>query len=351
MIRTVAIALSGGVDSMIAAYLLKKEKYNLLGLHFLTGFENQASATKKSDPNEIDRIGDQLGISVHVVDLSRDFNAMVVNYFTRSYLRGKTPNPCLKCNPAIKFGLLMDRARQLGASHLATGHYARILGGPDNRMRLLKGKDTRKDQSYFLAFLNQTQLAGSIFPLGGMTKDQVKKMAKEQNLTPLNTNESQDICFIKDGNYTDFLANQPGFQPRPGKIVDSSGNFIGTHQGLHQYTIGQRRGINCPSSEPYYVNRIDSKNNRLIVGNRSDLLSPECTVRSVHWIRVKPELPVQVRVRVRYRHQAVAAELLDKGRERVQVRFKDPEPALTPGQGAVFYRGDEVLGAGWIEQA
>ena len=345
MTGPIAIAVSGGVDSLVSAYLLKREGYDVFGIHFLTGYEPPAA----SDDRRIDAIGRQLDIPVDVVDLRKPFKAVVVDYFTAAYQHGETPNPCLVCNPMIKFGVLLEAARQRGARMLATGHYARVEKGPAGQIRLLKGMDPGKDQSYFLSRLTRDQLAQAYFPLGTWTKSQVKALARQNGLVPTARNESQDVCFIRETAYTDFLVKTAGFDARPGDIVDTSGKRVGRHDGLHRYTIGQRRGINCPASEAYYVVRIDALSNRLVVGFKDELGAHSCRVQNVNWIADAPEEPIAVDTRIRYRHHAVASTLIPDGNEQVMIRFDRPQDAVTPGQGAVFYQGDEVLGGGWIE--
>ena len=354
MIHTTAIAMSGGVDSLMAANLLINQGHNVIGIHFLTGYDPELSGPP-SEKNAVDlkvaQLGKLLGIPVHIIDLSSEFRVNVIDYFKASYLSGQTPNPCLVCNPLIKFGTLLDYALKLGASRLATGHYARIEKDTENKPHLLKGFDPNKDQSYFLAFLTRYQLDHIIFPLGKLTKAEVKALAKENGLSPVTSGESQDICFIRNKTYTDFLLEQPDFKQNPGEIIDSKGRNIGTHTGLFQFTTGQRRGINCPASKPYYVLRLDIKKNRLIVGEREELLSSECKVKNVNWISGQQRFPIKAYTKVRYRHKAVLSELHLTGKNNLLVRFNDPEPAITPGQGAVFYNGNEVLGGGWIDGA
>ncbi|RJQ66049.1 MAG: tRNA 2-thiouridine(34) synthase MnmA, partial [Desulfobacteraceae bacterium] len=288
-------------------------------------------------------------IPLYIIDLREEFKSRVVNYFVDTYSQGKTPNPCLVCNPSIKFDILLERARTWGASEIASGHYARIQAGKEGRRRLLRGVDNRKDQSYFLSRLSQSQLASAVLPLGELTKDQTRRIARRKGLIPVSASESQDICFIKDGNYGDFLARQPGFASVPGPIEDMQGRTIGRHKGLYQYTIGQRRGINCPAAEPYYVVRIDRLRNCLCVGRKKDLMTPNCRVHSINWIDLPPKEAISVMTRVRYRHKAVASTLIPLGIDQAEIRFNTPESAVTPGQGAVFYQGDEVIGGGWIE--
>ena len=341
MKSTVAIAVSGGIDSLTAAYLLKKSGHRVIGLHFQTGFEPESL--------DLTAMAERLQIPIHTVDLRNHFKTEVVDYFTQTYLEGKTPNPCLVCNPKIKFGILWQCARRHGAEYLATGHYARIQKYKDGRYHLLKGSDPKKDQSYFLAFLSQRQLARSRFPLGGLTKSRVKEIASEIGLRPVTPSESQDVCFIRNGNYSDFLIQLTGLAPQSGEIINSTGQLLGSHQGLHRFTVGQRRGINCPGADPYYVIRKDAPLNRLIVGSKSDLYQSECRIIGINWIQPCPDAPIAVRARIRYRHRAAEAELVPQGLETADLTFAIPQKAITPGQGAVIYNGEEVLGGGWIE--
>jgi tRNA-uridine 2-sulfurtransferase len=344
MTGSIAIAVSGGIDSLVAAYLLKEQGLDVFAIHFLTGYERKAPPDSKT-------IADhclQLSLPLVVVDLQTSFRAEVVDYFAAAYRNGETPNPCLVCNPSIKFGVLFEKARQLGATHLATGHYARVGKSDKGYYRLRKGLDGRKDQSYFLARLNQDQLARACFPLGEWTKQQVKALAEETGLRPMAKQESQDVCFIRDDSYADFLIRTGRMDPRPGEIVDTDGRPVGRHSGLHRFTVGQRRGINCPASQAYYVVRIDTGNNRLVVGFRDELYRSHCRAREINWIGHIPRESVNLDVRIRYRHRAVKAVVTPIGDHAAEIHFDQPQAAVTPGQGAVFYRGDEVLGGGWI---
>ena len=361
MNRTIAIALSGGIDSLMTAALLKEQGHRLIGIHFLTGFEtihHNSQVSQATDGDFEDRLVqarahlgpmiDQLGIPYHIIDLRTEFKEQVVDYFVNTYQGGQTPNPCLKCNPSIKFGILFEKIKAHGATHIATGHYARLKTGEKGHVRLYCGVDPVKDQSYFLSRLRQAQLQCALFPLGGYTKNQTRQMAEERGLKPSATQESQDICFIKNGTYGEFLNQQPEFAAKPGPITDLDGRELGRHHGLHLFTVGQRRGINCPAAEPYYVVRMDSDLNRLVVGRKKDLSISAFHTHDINWIVSSPRNPVQVMVRVRYRHQPVPATLNPLDAKTAQVIFDTPQPAVTPGQGAVFYQGDEVLGGGWI---
>ena len=254
MKQTIAIAISGGIDSLVAAFLLKQQGFNIFGVHFYTGFEGYHHENfYESIVKQVNYIENQLDIPIKIIDLQKEFQNHVVDYFVNSYFSGYTPNPCLVCNSKIKFGELLKKAEKQGADKISTGHYAKVIMDNEKTFHLLRGKDNFKEQSYFLSFLNQQQLSKIIFPLGNLTKSQVRKIALENNLMSFVKKESQDICFIKGDKYSDFLNTQSGFTSNPGKIVNIDGNQIGEHNGLYNFTIGQRKGINCPASEPYYI--------------------------------------------------------------------------------------------------
>jgi tRNA-specific 2-thiouridylase len=336
---------------MMAACLLKEQGHHVIGIHFVTGYESDpvfAPTRAAAAGHPITEIGEQLGISIELLDGRNAFKRQVVDYFVQTYFDGRTPNPCLVCNPLIKFGAVLSFAHELGADRLATGHYARVQKDADDSYHLFRGIDAHKDQSYFLARLNQTQMAKAVFPLGGMLKSDVKQIAAQKQLRPVTKSESQDVCFIKDKSYNEFLLEHGNHIPPPGPIVDLKGNVIGRHSGLHQFTIGQRRGINCPAPEPYYVVRLDPTNNRLLVGSKSDLLTTTCKVTDINWINKAPAKPVTVSTRIRYRHKEVSSKLYLVDQHTAEIRFESPIESITPGQGAVFYKDDEVLGGGFI---
>ncbi len=343
----IAVAVSGGIDSMVAAHLLKHQGHELFAVHFITGFEKTAGRLEGNAGNGADALHEmthRLGIALHVVDLMQDFRREVVDYVARTYLGGETPNPCLVCNPRIKFGALLQWAGKKGAQFLATGHYARIRQDENGRCRLFKGADLGKEQSYFLARLNQEQLQRAVFPLGGMTKSEVRARAARHGLVPAVSEESQDICFIREGRYPEVL----DLPASPGPIEDVDGNLLGEHQGLHRFTVGQRRGINRPAARPYYVVRLDRARNCLVVGSKEELLATACRVVGINWIIAPPHAARRVSTRVRYRTREVSSTLTPLDEKSALVAFDVPQSAVTPGQAAVFYDGDEVLGAGFI---
>jgi tRNA-uridine 2-sulfurtransferase len=355
MKEPIAIALSGGIDSLMAAKLLLDGGHRLLGVHFITGYESvpakddrQGEITAQAGSRPVERVAARLNIPLEILDCRVEFKNRVVDYFRHTYAAGQTPNPCMVCNPLIKFGTLLNFARSRGAVRLATGHYARSGQQPNGRYGLRRGADPQKDQSYFLAFLSPRQLAQTCFPLGNLYKSDVQKMARQANLAAVVAAESQDICFIKSRKYGDFFPLTEVVDTRPGPIEDIYGNQLGHHQGLHLFTIGQRRGINCPAAAPYYVVRLDKPHNRLVVGPKEALLSTRCRVAAINWIIPEPRAVVSARVRLRYRHAAAEALIVPGSAQTAEVIFKNPQTAITPGQAAVFYADEAVLGGGWI---
>jgi len=337
---TIAIGLSGGIDSMVSGLLLKEQYRNLFGIHFTTGYEGS--------PVDLSSMEKALGINIVSIDLQADFKDKVVDYFVATYLGGKTPNPCLVCNRTIKFGALFSAAAELGADLIATGHYAGTRTEKSGDTALFKGKDSLKEQSYFLAMLTRNQLGKAVFPLAEMTKQEVKQLAAKKGIAPPVKTESQDICFIRERTVADFIALKTGTPPRPGDIVTRDNTVLGRHAGLHRFTIGQRRGIDCPGPAPYYVIEIDMAANRLVVGFKEELLQRECYADHLNWICEPDPFPARVQTKIRYSHRG-AASLLTRENSRVRIVFDTPQSAVTPGQAAVFYHNDQVLGAGIIQ--
>jgi len=288
-----------------------------------------------------------LGIPCHQVDLQKEFESCVVDYFCREYQQGRTPNPCVACNRHVKFGLLLDKALSLGADYLATGHYARVEHSRDGH-RLLKAADTGRDQSYFLYTLTREKLGQVLFPLGEHSKDEVKQMAKKARL-PAAARSSQDICFISQKNYGTFLSQR--FPTLPGDIVDTRGKKLGQHRGIAFYTVGQRHGLGLASGKPLYVIRIEPESNRIVLGHEKELYSQRLTAQKLNWISGKaPRKPITVKAKIRYKSKEAEAILFFRN-DSVDVHFAQPQKAVTPGQAVVFYNAGEVLGGGIIESS
>jgi tRNA-specific 2-thiouridylase len=364
----IAVAMSGGVDSSAAAAILKEQGHELVGFTMQLWNQRRGISVDENgeplpsrccsldDVYDARRVAEELGFPFYVLNLEREFERDVVQPFVTSYLNGETPIPCVACNSRLKFASLDRLAVSLGCERVATGHYARVeYNAETGRYRLLRGRDPQKDQSYFLWELTQDQLSRSMFPLGEMSKPDAREAARRNDLAVAEKSESQEICFVPDGDYAGFIdrylaaEQQDDRLPGAGQIVSTAGELIGEHPGIHRYTIGQRRGIGISAAEPLYVTGIDSENNRIIVGNQDELLSEEFTAAGVNWIALtNPAEPVRAEVRVRYRHTAGPATVTPLPDNRARVRFDEPQRAITPGQATVFYRGDEVVGGGWI---
>jgi tRNA-specific 2-thiouridylase len=323
------------------------------------GTRSQASGRCCSldDVYDARRVASFLGLPYFVVNFEQRFEDGVVRPFVERYLAGETPIPCSLCNTEVKFGQFVETAQQIGAERVATGHYARISGDPDTgRYRLFAGVDPSKDQSYFLFGLTQEQLSRSIFPLGRLTKEQVRSIAREKRLPVAEKAESQEICFVPTKSYHDFieayLVEQGTKPPNPaGEVVSTDGRVLGEHHGLHHYTLGQRKGLGVAAGTPLYVIELDPARNRVVVGRDEELYRRRCTVRDVNWIRpAAPGEAVEARVKIRNKHVAAPARVEVRARDHAFVEFLEVQRAITPGQAAVFYEGDEVLGGGWISQ-
>lgn len=350
----VLVALSGGVDSAVAAALLAEQGREVGGAMLRLWAEpgwGDGRSNRCCTPDAVQRaqkVADLLDIPFSIVDAQADFRAQVVDTFVAEYGAGRTPNPCIPCNRAIRFGLLLDRALAEGYAALATGHYARVrrVGG---RHQLLRGRDPDKDQSYFLHQLSQRQLAHARFPLGGLTKERVRQIARQRGLPVAEQAESQDVCFLADGDHRRFLAQEVPDLFQPGPIRDTEGCILGQHRGLPGYTIGQRKGLGIAAPEPLYVVAIDPAENALVVGRAGELGQDECTVERMSYLSGEvPQAPFSAAAQIRYRAPAVPVRVTPLGGAKAHVRFEVKQRDLTPGQFLVLYRGELVLGGGVI---
>ncbi|MFO8006162.1 MAG: tRNA 2-thiouridine(34) synthase MnmA [Candidatus Brocadiia bacterium] len=345
----VVVGLSGGVDSAVAAALLRDQGYEVralfLQLPVFGGSDNAAAR------DAAQRVSEHLGVPLEQMDAREPFERNVLEEFADAYAQGRTPNPCVRCNDRVKFRLMIQHAEQVGARRVATGHYARIVK-PDGTERpmLARGRQG-DDQSYFLYALGQSVLSRALLPLGDMHKSDVRALAADLHLPVSQRPDSQDLCFLAGGHYREFLWDRRPDAFRPGPIVHVSGRVLGEHEGIACYTIGQRRGLGIAHSEPLYVVELDPQKNTVVVGEREHVLRAEMTLRQVHWMASRPQDgPLSARVKIRYNHPGAPARVETTGRQRVRVRFAEPQEAPCPGQAAVFYRGDVVLGGGVIDQ-
>lgn len=352
--KTVCVAMSGGVDSSIAAYLLKKKGYQVIGI-FLKFWSSSSQNLKENKCCSIEsvedarRVANKLAIPLYTLNFEDIFKNKIVDDFILQYLKGKTPNPCIRCNLYIKFGKLLDVAKSYGADYLATGHYIKNIKS-NNKYKLFRAKDKNKDQSYFLYNLTQDQLKYLLFPLGNYLKKEIKEMAQKQKLVNYQKKESQEICFVPNKFYGDFLKSI--IKLNKGNIINASREIIGEHDGLAQYTIGQRKKIsNFKKPGPYYVIKKDFKNNNLIVSrdaNDSKLFKNKLTANKVNWISGKPpKIKEKIKAQIRYQHQPTDAKLQINNNQ-VIVNFSSPQKAITPGQSVVFYKNSQLLGGGVI---
>ncbi len=337
--------MSGGVDSSVAAFLLKKQGCEVIGLTMRLWADNRHAVA------DAKRVAKKIGIPHLVIDLRRQFERDVIKYFCSEYGKGRTPNPCVVCNRKIKFGKLLEKAKALGADFLATGHYARIgRDAASGRYFIKEAADRTKDQSYFLFELGQRQLKRVLFPLGGLTKGEVREIAKSAGFARINEKpESQDICFIKGKGYREFISGRvKGI--RPGKVVDARGKCLGTHKGIAFYTIGQREGLGIAAGKPIYVVKLDPRRNEVVVGGADEVKGGRLTANNVRWMcKASLSKPARAQAKIRYNHRKSACRVIPLSARRVKAVFDEPQYAVTPGQALVIYDGEKVLGGGWIE--
>ncbi len=353
--KRVVIAMSGGVDSSVSAALLKEQGYEVTGvsLQLYDPLPREPGSRVKTccsldDVMDAGRVARKLGIPFEVIDMRLEFRQLVIEYFIADYSAGRTPNPCIRCNELIKFDLLLKKAKEMGADFLATGHYARTEADDSGRQWLLTGLDSAKDQSYFLFTLTQEQLQQVVFPVGGFDKPYVRKLAAKFELPVAQKHESQEICFIPDNDYVNFLETH-GVTQKPGEIMTSDGTIVGHHAGLHRYTVGQRKGLGIAWKHPLHVSAIDTEKNQLVVGGYEELATASLTAARATWSAAPATSEFRASCRIRYRHRPALCRVVMHAGNRFSVYFDVPQSSVTPGQAAVIYDGERVLGGGWIE--
>ncbi|MEK7449719.1 MAG: tRNA 2-thiouridine(34) synthase MnmA [Planctomycetota bacterium] len=359
--KKIVVAMSGGVDSSVTAALLKEQGYEVTGLFMSLGTCLEKLAPRKRaccstfDANDARQVAQKLGLDFLVIDFKAEFEKLI-DYFCREYDAGRTPNPCIRCNQDLKFGRLLSYAQNMGAGYIATGHYARIeYNSHCNRYIIRKGKDEAKDQSYVLFSLTQEQLSRTVLPLGDYTKSQVRALAKKIDLPVQDKPDSQEICFVPDNNYGNIIRTRLPGRINEGEIRDAGGKLLGRHPGYQLFTIGQRHGLKIALGEPVYVTQVLPDTNTIIVGPKKELARWTMTVEEINWVSIegiKPGESLMAEVKIRYAHRPVRATVRTVNTQSgvVKVEFERPELAITPGQAAVFYQGDVVLGGGWINK-
>jgi len=352
----ICVAMSGGVDSSVAAAILAEQGYDVIGLSMQLYDQRQGeirfgSCCTLDDLHDARRAAAAIGVPHYILNFEQQFDHHVISNFVREYAAGRTPIPCVRCNGDLKFTTLLDRARGLDAEFVATGHYARIeRDDRTGRARLLRGRDPAKDQSYFLFSLTQGQLARALFPVGGLTKADVRQYARDRHLPVADKPDSHEICFIAQGDRAAFVERRTREVARPGTICDVDGRVLGHHQGVHHFTVGQRKGLGIAVGSPLYVLQLDAAANVVTVGSRERLERTTLEASGVSWVSASaPEAPRRVTAQIRYRHAEAPATVTALEHCRARVEFDKPQIAIAPGQAVVFYDGEEVIGGGWIE--
>ena len=354
----VVLAMSGGVDSSVAAVLLKRQGYDVVGLFMRTGApaaaadhrpDNKKGCCSAVDAGDARRVADKLDLPFYALDFEAEFGK-IIDYFADEYLRGRTPNPCVVCNTWLKFGQLWAFGRQLGADFIATGHYARVVPGPGGA-ELHTGFDPDKDQSYVLHGIKRNVLSHLLFPVGGYTKPEIRRLAREAGLGVADKPDSVEICFVPTGNHTDVVRTRRPGAARAGAIVEKDGTVLGEHDGIDRFTVGQRKGLGVAAGRKRFVLEIVPETGRVVVGDPEDLLAPGLVASRVNWLIDPPAEPLECVAKIRYRHPGTPATVVATPDGGAAVRFAEPQAAVTPGQAVTFYAGTRVLGGGWIEAA
>ncbi|HPL52732.1 MAG TPA: tRNA 2-thiouridine(34) synthase MnmA [Bacillota bacterium] len=357
--KRVVTGMSGGVDSSVAAYLLKQQGYDVIGVTMQiwqdkskATLEREGGCCSLSAVEDARRVCDKLGIPFYVMNFKQIFEKKVIDYFVDEYLMGRTPNPCIACNRFIKFDALLERAKALEAEYVATGHYAKVMYDEDYKRYIIRKSDSPlKDQTYVLYNLTQDQLGHILMPLGDYNKEQVREIARELGLRTANKPESQEICFVEDNNYGRFINERRGDEIKPGMFVDVRGNKLGNHKGIAHYTVGQRKGLGISIGKPLYVVEIIPEKNLVVLGDETEVFGRELRASQMNYIAFeKLEEPIDVKAKIRYSAREADAKVIPMGNKRVRVVFEEPQRAITPGQAVVFYQGDVLVGGGTIER-
>ena len=357
MKEKVVVGMSGGVDSSVAAYLLKEQGYDVIGVTMQIWEDEEQQRTEEnggccglSAVDDARRVADRLEIPYYVMNFKQEFQEKVVDYFVEEYLAGRTPNPCIACNRYVKWESLLKRSMEIGADYIATGHYARIAKLPNGRFAIRNSVTARKDQTYALYNLTQFQLAHTLMPIGEYEKDQVRRIAQEAGLPVAEKPDSQDICFVPDGDYAAFLKKKAGERmPGEGDFVTRDGTVLGKHKGITHYTIGQRKGLGLSMGEPVFVSELRPKTNQVVVGEETQVFKKELLCDHLNFMGMEDlEEPRKVWAKVRYAHKGQWCRIEKQGRDLIRAEFEEPVRAITPGQAVVFYEGEYVLGGGII---
>lgn len=354
--KTVVVGMSGGVDSSVAAYLLKQQGYDVIGVTMQIWQEEDACTVEEqggccglSAVEDARRVAGQIGIPYYVMNFRREFQENVIDYFVREYRQGRTPNPCIACNRYVKWESLLQKSLAIGADFIATGHYAKIVRLENGRYTLIRSDAKGKDQTYALYNLTQNQLAHTLFPVGEFEKPRIREIAEEAGLQVAHKPDSQEICFVPDNDYAGFIERETGKVERPGNFVTASGEILGEHKGIGHYTIGQRKGLGIAFGEPMFVIEIRPETNEVVLGKGEEVFTDYLSADMVNYMAVDHfEKGQEVTARIRYNHEGAQAVIDEVGEDRFSLRFKEPVRAVTPGQAVVLYDGDYVLGGGTI---
>jgi tRNA-specific 2-thiouridylase len=352
----IVVAMSGGVDSSVAAALLAEQGHDVIGLSMQLydqseGQTSFGSCCSLDDLHDARQVAAAINVPHYILNFEKQFNDQVISNFVSEYAAGRTPLPCARCNSDLKFTTLAERARGFGADAVATGHYARVERGVDGRLVLRRGVDPAKDQSYFLFSLTPDQLAGALFPVGDLPKEEVRAYARRRRLPVADKPDSQEICFIPDHDYRAFVTRSVPQAARQGAFVDQEGRVLGNHAGIHRFTVGQRKGLglSSPTGVPMYVLALRPAEQRVVVGPKASLEQTRLTASGVNWIAAEPAATLRIAAQIRHHHQAAPAAVRSLGDARAEVIFDQPQLAISPGQAVVFYDGDSVVGGGWID--